>query len=136
VRDALKQNIQRMSITRNNLYEEVWAEPITKVAVRYQVSSNYLARVCRHLNVPYPYRGYWAKVPFGKAPKRLPLPDPCPGEVLDWEKETPFRVPPDTGVTEFIVETHAGRTSGRRLPLLTRARPTRAPVPFASRACT
>ena len=37
---------------------------------------------------------------------------------------------------EFIVETHAGRTSGRRLPLPTRARPTRARVPFASRACT
>jgi Transposase IS116/IS110/IS902 family len=50
------------------------------------VSSNYLARVCQHLNVPYPHRGYWAKLQFRKAPKRPPLPEPRPGEVLEWEK--------------------------------------------------
>jgi len=38
-------HILRMSITRDKLYEEVWAEPMTKVAARFKVSSNYLARV-------------------------------------------------------------------------------------------
>ena len=79
-------DILRMSVTRDKLYEEVWAEPMAKVAVRYRISANYLARVCQHLNVPFPHRGYWAKRQFGKAPARLPLPDPRPGEVIEWER--------------------------------------------------
>jgi hypothetical protein len=59
---------------------------MTKVAVRYKVSANYLARVCQHLNVPFPRRGYWARVQHGKAPKTPPLPPARPGEVLEWEK--------------------------------------------------
>ncbi|HPA80588.1 MAG TPA: hypothetical protein PLS95_07210 [Thermoanaerobaculales bacterium] len=35
-----------MGVTREKLYEEVWAEPMTTVAARYGVSSNFLARVC------------------------------------------------------------------------------------------
>ena len=37
-----------MSVTREQLYPEVWAEPMTRVAARYDVSANYLARVCFH----------------------------------------------------------------------------------------
>jgi hypothetical protein len=75
-----------MSATREKLYQEVWAEPMTKVAARHEVSGNYLARVCQHLNVPHPPRGYWAKLEFGKAPKRPPLPEARPGEVLQWNR--------------------------------------------------
>jgi hypothetical protein len=78
--------INRMSTTREQLYAEVWAEPMTTVAARYEVSSNYLARVCRHLNVPFPHRGYWAKVQHGQTPTRPPLPAPRVGDVLQWEK--------------------------------------------------
>jgi hypothetical protein len=79
-------DILRMSVTRDTLYKEVWAEPMIKVAARYTVSSNYLARVCHYLNVPFPHRGYWAKRQFGKTLTRPPLPDSRPGEVLEWEK--------------------------------------------------
>ena len=75
-----------MSVTREQLYEAVWAEPMTVVATRGEVSANYLARVCHHLNVPHPVRGYWAKLSFGKKPKRPTLPDARPGEVLEWMK--------------------------------------------------
>ncbi len=75
-----------MSITRDELYDEVWAEPMTKVAARHGVSANYLARVCEHLNVPYPHRGYWAKKQVGKAPARPRLPAPRPGEVPAWAR--------------------------------------------------
>jgi hypothetical protein len=40
-----------MSVTREMLFAEVWAEPRTMVAKRYGVSSNYLAHVCERLNV-------------------------------------------------------------------------------------
>ena len=33
-----------MSVTREALYDEVWAEPMTTVAARYAVSSSFLAR--------------------------------------------------------------------------------------------
>ena len=64
-----------MGVTRAQRYEAVWAEPMTVVATRFDVSANYLARVCHHLNVPHPVRGYWAKLSFGKKPKRPALPD-------------------------------------------------------------
>ncbi len=49
-------------VSREQLYAEVWAEPMTKVALKYKVSSSFMARVCNWLNVPRPERGYWAKL--------------------------------------------------------------------------
>lgn len=90
-----------MSVTREKLYEEVWSKPMTVVAAGYDVSANYLARVCEHLNVPRPSRGYWAKLQFGKRPRRPPLPAARQGEVLEWTKGAgvprPVRVRVDGG---------------------------------------
>lgn len=66
------------SLTREQLYELVWREPMLKVAERFGVSSSYLARVCTELRVPRPERGYWAKLEFGKNPPRPELPPPQP----------------------------------------------------------
>jgi len=55
-----------MSVTREELYEAVWAAP-TVVATRFEVSVNYLARVCHHLNV----RG--KKIASHERPARHPL---------------------------------------------------------------
>jgi hypothetical protein len=41
-----------MAVSREKLYEEVWQEPMITVAVRYCVSSSFLARICERLNVP------------------------------------------------------------------------------------
>jgi hypothetical protein len=41
-------------VSRERLYQEVWAEPMTSVAIRYKVSTSFLARVCTWLNVPRP----------------------------------------------------------------------------------
>src|SRR6188768_48497 len=75
-----------MAITREDLYRTVWAAPMLKVARDHGVSPNYLARVCRHLNVPHPPRGYWAKLAAGLTPHVPPLPANRPGEVLAWER--------------------------------------------------
>ena len=63
-----------MAVTREGLYEQVWAEPMTTVARRYNVSSSFLARVCARLNVPRPPRGYWAKRRVGKPLDQPALP--------------------------------------------------------------
>ena len=81
-------------ISREELYQLVWAEPMSKVAVRFDVSGSYMARVCELLNVPRPERGYWAKLAVGKAPEPLPLPEARPGDQLYWSKDETFRPPP------------------------------------------
>lgn len=74
-------------ITREQLYEEVWREPMLKVGLRHGVSSSFLARVCSALNVPRPPRGYWAKLEFGKNPgKQPPLPVARAEDRLVWNR--------------------------------------------------
>lgn len=58
---------------RNQLYAEVWAEPMQTVAERYGVSDVALAKTCRKLNIPLPGRGHWAKIAAGQKIERTPL---------------------------------------------------------------
>jgi hypothetical protein len=75
------------SVTREELYEQMWAEPATAVAARYGVSSSFLARVCTRMGVPRPPRGYWAMIEAGKKPKKTPLPDPRRGTEMTWSRD-------------------------------------------------
>ncbi len=59
---------------REELYSEIWEQPLVKLAAKYGISAVMLGKVCRKLQVPLPGRGYWAKKEFGKAVGRLPLP--------------------------------------------------------------
>jgi len=43
-----------MPVTRDQPYEQVWARSMLAVAKEYDVSADYLARVCRSLDVPCP----------------------------------------------------------------------------------
>src|SRR4051812_21765875 len=74
------------AVTRETLYAEIWAEPMTTVAERYGVSANYLAQICARLNVPRPSRGYWAQLVAGKASERPLLPETRPGEDIEWAR--------------------------------------------------
>lgn len=67
---------QTKTVQRQALYEQVWAQPMTKVAKEYGISNVALAKICKKLNVPYPWRGYWRRKETGKAVKQLPLPLP------------------------------------------------------------
>jgi hypothetical protein len=71
-------------VTRDDLYEAVWSESLSKLAERFNVSGSYLARVCDSLRVPRPDRGYWAKRHVGKAPPKPPLPLARPGDLAEW----------------------------------------------------
>jgi len=75
-----------MTVARETLYDEVWAEPMTVVAARYDVSANFLARVCHTLNVPHPPRGYWAKLKVGKAAPRPAPPAATAGHATGWTR--------------------------------------------------
>ena len=71
-------------LSREQLYELVWKEPMLRVGERLGVSSSYMARVCTELRVPRPSRGYWAKLEFGKAPPKPALPAARSGDITEW----------------------------------------------------
>lgn len=82
-----------MSVSREELYQLVWTQPMTKVAEQFGVSGSYLARVCVLMNVPRPERGYWAKLQVGKAPPQEPLPEAQPGDQLHWSRDDSVLAP-------------------------------------------
>lgn len=113
-----------MAVDREKLYEEVWAEPMTTVAKRYRVSSNYLAQICDRLKVPHPLRGYWAKLEVGKAPKRPPLPKAMPGDELEWSQDgEPRRVVLTAPSPEETAQQRSLAERPKHHPLVTEARP-------------
>jgi hypothetical protein len=85
-------------VTRDELYQQVWREPMLKLAERYKVSSSYLARVCVELRVPRPERGYWAKLEYGKASPKPSLPPARPGDLTEWRAGLPLTTTERTAV--------------------------------------
>lgn len=52
-----------MELTREQLFQQIWAEPIGTVAGRYGMTGNGLAKVCDRLNIPRPARSHWTRNP-------------------------------------------------------------------------
>jgi hypothetical protein len=70
---------ESIRITREELYDLVWSEPMSSVAKRYRISDRGLAKVCERLKVPRPGRGYWAKKRAGHRVSRRALKTLAPG---------------------------------------------------------
>lgn len=67
-------------LTRQALYELVWAEPVRTVAASFGISDVGLKKHCLSAEVPVPDRGYWAKLKAGKPVIRARLPPRSPGK--------------------------------------------------------
>lgn len=65
---------QSICLKREELYEQVWSQPMIELAKHYGLSDVGLAKICRKLKVPLPGRGYWAKRKAGRIPLRPALP--------------------------------------------------------------
>lgn len=59
---------------REQLYEMIWHEPTRKVAARLGISDVGLAKICRKLHIPRPWRGYWREKETGNRPRQPKLP--------------------------------------------------------------
>jgi hypothetical protein len=66
-------NSAPISLTREELYELVWSEPMSVSSLKLGLSDVGLAKVCRRLRVPRPWRGYWARKSAGQRVSRTPL---------------------------------------------------------------
>jgi len=53
-------------VTREELYKLVWSKSLVILAQEFGISDVGLAKICKRLNVPRPYRGYWALVAAGR----------------------------------------------------------------------
>ncbi|MEI6139331.1 MAG: hypothetical protein WCP85_08710 [Mariniphaga sp.] len=63
-----------MNISRKELYDLVWAEPMTSICTRFGLSVNGLRKHCKSMNIPIPTVGYWSKLEHGKSPEIIILP--------------------------------------------------------------
>jgi len=73
--DSSSQPLNTKSWDRVELYNEVWIQPIVKLARKYGISDVALGKACRKLRIPHPGRGDSAKRTVGKAVKQEPLPE-------------------------------------------------------------
>lgn len=65
-------------LTRKELYDRVWTEPMQKLSKDFGLSDVGLAKTCRRYAIPVPPRGYWAKKQAGHAVRQTPLPAHAP----------------------------------------------------------
>lgn len=70
---------EEREITREELYQLVWKTPGTVLAKEFGISDVGLAKICKRLNVPRPYRGYWQLIEAGQKLSIPPLPPPKKG---------------------------------------------------------
>lgn len=65
-------------LTRKELYDRVWSEPMQKLSKEFGLSDVGLAKTCKRYDVPTPPRGYWAKMQAGHTVRQTPLPAKAP----------------------------------------------------------
>ncbi len=61
-------------VSRKELYDLVWTQPVIKIAKDVGVSDVAVAKACRRHEIPLPGRGYWRLVEVGQCVERKPLP--------------------------------------------------------------
>ncbi|GEJ56624.1 hypothetical protein AMYX_13650 [Anaeromyxobacter diazotrophicus] len=76
---------ETITLEREALFAEVWAEAAQGVAARYGISGPALAKICRKLGVPVPPRGYWAQKAAGQTVRQPALPPRRPAEATSYQ---------------------------------------------------
>ena len=61
-------------LTREQLYELVWSEPMHRLGKQIGISDVAIAKHCRRLGIPLPLRGYWNNLHAGKNVIKAVLP--------------------------------------------------------------
>lgn len=66
--------MEKATLTREELFEEVWNHPLTNLAKKYAISDVGLRKICIKWKIPLPKAGHWSKIRHGKAPEKPKLP--------------------------------------------------------------
>lgn len=101
-------------LTRADLFDLVWKQPMRTLAPQFGVSDVGFAKMCRRLNIPTPPRGYWAKLEHGKKVRKptLPAAPPQTAETIVVKTEAHTPSPDDNlpGDIAELIETLRQRT--------------------------
>ena len=109
-----------IKISRKELYEQIWTEPVTQLSMRYGFSDVWLAKICRKYDIPRPPRGHWARIKSGQKVPKTPFPKrkddpiisihvkPPDTKIIAKKKEVTYRRPsiPEIVVPEVLKEPH------------------------------
>lgn len=105
--------VNRTKFTRQELFEMVWAEPISRIATRLGASDVAISKICRKMKVPRPPRGHWARVQHGYTVHQPDLPDPNMDTPTEWvltpQGTRPRWSIPTTAAPEIEVPESLGR---------------------------
>lgn len=63
-----------ITLTREALYERIWEQPATKLAAEFGISDVALGKICRKLDIPKPFPGYWQRIASGYTVNKSALP--------------------------------------------------------------
>jgi len=69
--------MEKIKLTRQQLYELIWSESLLSISKRYDISDNGLRKICLRMNIPLPPRGYRQKHAAGQKVYPEPLPEDC-----------------------------------------------------------
>ena len=58
--------MEQVTLTRKELYDLVWTEPLSRLAKKYKISDNGLRKICKRMNIPIPAMGHWQKIQYSK----------------------------------------------------------------------
>lgn len=89
---------------RNDLYLQVWEQPLNRLSEKYGISDVALGKICRKLRIPLPGRGYWARRAAGKKVSVRPLPkfDKAPRISMPSQKRNEPKIEPEPTDSEYV----------------------------------
>jgi hypothetical protein len=65
--------MEKIELTRKQLFEIIWSTPISRLAKEYALSDNDIRKLCKRYDIPIPKNGYWSKLKFNKPVKKEKL---------------------------------------------------------------
>ncbi|WCT13500.1 hypothetical protein [Mucilaginibacter jinjuensis] len=78
-----------IKLSREEIYQMVWEQPMIDIAKKYVVSDVGFRKICLRMNIPIPRVGHWAKMRAGYKERRPGLPLKTKGETFIYLEERP-----------------------------------------------
>lgn len=72
--------MNQVTFNRSELNDLVWSEPMSKIALRLNVSANAIKNACKKMKIAIPLPGYWQKIKHGKEARIPKLAEPYDGD--------------------------------------------------------
>ena len=94
---GIRMATENIVLKREELFDLVWTEPISKLAKRFGISDVGLAKICKRLQIPRPEQGHWVRVkknwPVKARPQLPPVHDPSLFQVVIEARKGPASDP-------------------------------------------